>query len=104
MNTETIKIIEKMISNCKSKDITKWNYLKELLINNTVKIERNENEFDIISPSPGEDKKRQITWFEYGEPMGHATLDMENEYETEQMVLEYFYDIEDWKITEIIEG
>ena len=98
-----IEIIEKMISNCKNENIEKWNYLKELLTNNTVKIKRNKNEFDIISPA-AELEKIQLTNYYNNEAVSHVRFDIDREKQIDSLVLEYFYDIEDYKILEIIEG
>lgn len=100
MNAE---IIEKMISNCKLENIEKWNWLKELLTNNTVKIERNKNEFDIISPAT-ESGKIQLTNYYSNEAVSHVRFDRNREKQIDSLVLEYYYDIEDYKILEIIEG
>lgn len=99
MNTE---IIEKMISNCKLENIEKWNYLKELLTNNTVKIERNKNEFDIISPAASEDNKTQLTNYYNNNPISHVKFDRDREKQIDSLVLEYYYDIEDYTIIEIM--
>lgn len=96
-------IIEKMISNCKSENIEKWNSLKKILTNNTVKIERNKNEFDIISPAT-EANKIQLTNYYNEKAVSHVRFDRDRERQIDSLVLEYFYDIEDYKIVEIIEG
>lgn len=98
MNTE---IIEKMISNCKNENIEKWNWLKELLTTNTVKIERNKNEFDIISPAV-ETNKIQLTNYYNNEAVSHVRFDRDREKQIDSLVLEYYYDIEDYTILKII--
>lgn len=98
-----IEIIEKMISNCKNENIEKWNCLKELLTNNTIKIERNETEFDIISPAT-EPGKIQLTNYYSNNPVSHVRFDRNREKQIDSLILEYYYDIEDYKILEIIEG
>lgn len=97
------QIIEKMISNCKNENIEKWNDLKNLLTNNTVKIERNEKEFDIICPAV-EKNKIQLTNYYNEKAVSHVRFDRDREKQIDSLVLEYFYDIEDYKIVEIIEG
>lgn len=97
------QIIEKMINNCKNENIEKWNDLKNLLTNNTVKIERNKNEFDIISPAV-EANKIQLTNYYNEKPISHVRFNRDRERQIDSLVLEYYYDIEDYKIVEIIEG
>lgn len=96
-------IIEKMISNCKNENIEKWNNLKNLLTNNTVKIERNEKEFDIISPAT-EQNKIQLTNYYNEKAVSHVRFNRDRERQIDSLVLEYYYDIEDYKIIEIIES
>lgn len=97
------QIIEKMINNCKNENIEKWNDLKNLLTNNTVKIERNKNEFDIISPAV-ETNKIQLTNYYNEKPISHVRFNRDRERQIDSLILEYYYDIDDFKIVEVIEG
>lgn len=97
------EIIEKMINNCKSENIDKWNNLKSLLTNNTVKIERNKNEFDIISPATTENQIQLTNYYDH-KAVSHVRFDKNREKQIDSLILEYYYDIEDYKIAEIVEG
>lgn len=100
MNTE--QIIIKMIEKCKSENMEKWIWLHHMLINNAIKIEKNKNEFDIVSPATTKGKVR-ITNFYKNEPISYVEFDLKRSKQVDSLILEYFYDIEDYKITEIIE-
>ncbi|MDY4127611.1 hypothetical protein [Peptostreptococcus porci] len=97
MNRE---LIIKMLETHKTSDPDKWENMKNLFCSSTVKIERNKNEFDIISK--GFERDIRVTWYENNEPTGHAEIFLNDSLALDQLVFEYWLD--EFKIVEVIKG